>query len=90
LSGLLSRALVAFTIEADNEAEHRMPHRTTSQGRSAGAPGPWLVSLVMWENWLAGPGPAALVAAALPDGPAPRRLPGRQLTRAWAPDEQVY
>ena len=52
LSRLLSQALVAFTIEADNEAEHRMPHRTTSQGRSAGAPGPWLVSLVMWENCL--------------------------------------
>jgi DNA-binding MarR family transcriptional regulator len=52
LSRLLSQVLVAFTIEADNEAEHRMPHRTTSQGRSAGAPGPWLVSLVMWENCL--------------------------------------
>jgi len=52
LSRLLSQALVAFTIEADNEAEHRMPHRTTSQGRSAGGPGPWLVSLVMWENCL--------------------------------------
>src|SRR5215467_2580845 len=52
LSALLSQALVAFTIEADNEAEHRLPHRTTSHGGSAGASGPWLVSLVMWENCL--------------------------------------
>jgi hypothetical protein len=55
LSMLLSWTLVAFTIEFDNEAEHRMPHRTSSHGRSgggAGAGGPWLVSLVMWENCL--------------------------------------
>ena len=53
LSALLSQALVAFTIEFDNEAEHRLPHRTTSHGASSpgdGAPAPWLVSLVMWEN----------------------------------------
>ena len=53
LSALLSRALVAFTIEVDNEAEHRLPHRTTSHGASSsgdGAPAPWLVSLAMWEN----------------------------------------
>ncbi|HXW51686.1 MAG TPA: hypothetical protein VEJ41_06810 [Candidatus Acidoferrales bacterium] len=49
---LLSHVLVAFTIEFDNEAERRLPHRTTSQRvaarRSAG--GPWLVSLVMYAN----------------------------------------
>src|SRR6266487_1082973 len=48
LSALLSQALVAFTIEFDNEAEHRLPHRTTSHGASGpgdGAPAPWLVSL---------------------------------------------
>jgi methyltransferase (TIGR00027 family) len=50
LSALLSQALVAFTIEFDNEAEHRMPHRTTSYGASSHGDGPWLVSLVMWEN----------------------------------------
>jgi methyltransferase (TIGR00027 family) len=53
LSALLSQALVAFTIEFDNEAEHRLPHRTTGHGASApgdGAPAPWLVSLAMWEN----------------------------------------
>jgi methyltransferase (TIGR00027 family) len=54
LHALLSRALVAFTMEADNEAEHRLPNRTTSYGRSPGsAPGaPWLISLAMWASSL--------------------------------------
>ena len=54
LSALLSHALVAFTIEADNEAEHRLPHTTQDYGRSAGtgAYAPWLTSLVMWANCL--------------------------------------
>jgi len=57
LSALLSQALVAFTIEADNEAEHRLPHRTTNYGISPGAAaasrgGPWLTSLLMWANCL--------------------------------------
>jgi DNA-binding MarR family transcriptional regulator len=44
---------VAFTIEFDNEAEHRLLHRTTTYGPSAGAGGgPWLVSMVMWLNCL--------------------------------------
>ncbi len=52
LSALLSQALVAFTIEFDNEAEHRLPHRTTSHGTSSPGDGDptWLVSLAMWEN----------------------------------------
>jgi methyltransferase (TIGR00027 family) len=50
LSALLSQTLVAFTIEFDNEAEHRMPHRTTNYGASGHGGGLWLVSLVMWEN----------------------------------------
>jgi DNA-binding MarR family transcriptional regulator len=51
LSALLSHALVAFTIEFDNEAEHQMAHRTTKQGPSGGSlHAPWLVSLVMWSN----------------------------------------
>jgi hypothetical protein len=51
LSSLLSFALGAFTIEFDNEAEHRLPHRTTNHGLTAGsAAGPWLVSMVMWFN----------------------------------------
>ncbi|MBO0882669.1 MAG: hypothetical protein J2P17_20520, partial [Mycobacterium sp.] len=48
LSTLLSQLLVAFTIEFDNEFEHRMPHRTTLDGGR----GPWLVSMVMWSNFL--------------------------------------
>ena len=51
LSALLSQALVAFTIELDNEAEHRLPHRTTNQGASRGS-GAWLTSTAMFENCL--------------------------------------
>jgi DNA-binding MarR family transcriptional regulator len=53
LSALLSQALVAFTIEADNEAEHRLPHRVTGPG-APGAPraAPWLTSLLMYANCL--------------------------------------
>ena len=50
LSALLSNALVAFTIEFDNEAEHRVPHRVTRGGGTRGAP--WLVSQAMWANVL--------------------------------------
>jgi DNA-binding MarR family transcriptional regulator len=51
LPTLLSHALVAFTIEFDNESEHQMPHRTTNHGFTAGSlHAPWLVSLAMWEN----------------------------------------
>lgn len=51
LSTLLSQALVAYTIEFDNEAEHRLPHRTTDHGRTAGVlHAPWLVSMAMWWN----------------------------------------
>jgi hypothetical protein len=52
MSALLSQALVAFTIETDNEAEHLMPHRTTDYGASARGPGTWLTSLAMYENCL--------------------------------------
>jgi hypothetical protein len=53
LPTLLSQALVAFTIEFDNEAEHRMPHRTTTQSRAGeGVHAPWLVSMSMWFNCL--------------------------------------
>jgi DNA-binding MarR family transcriptional regulator len=48
---LLSWALVAFTVEFDNEVEQRAPHRTTHFGATPGAGHkPWLVSLVMWTN----------------------------------------
>jgi methyltransferase (TIGR00027 family) len=52
LSALLSQALVAFTIELDNEAEHRVPHRTTNHGVSGQGDGPWLTSVAMFENCL--------------------------------------
>jgi hypothetical protein len=53
LTTLLSQALVAYTIEFDNEAEHRMPlHRTTrySDPEEKGLRGLWLVSMAMWLN----------------------------------------
>ena len=46
---LLSQVLVAFTIELDNEFEHRMPHRTATTGSRRD---PWLTSMVMWFNCL--------------------------------------
>ncbi|HEY2130298.1 MAG TPA: SAM-dependent methyltransferase [Streptosporangiaceae bacterium] len=51
LSALLSQALVAFTIEFDNESEHQIQHRTT-RGPAAGSRGPWLVSQAMWVNFI--------------------------------------
>jgi DNA-binding MarR family transcriptional regulator len=50
LSALLSQALVAFTIEFDNEGEHVIPHRTTNLGAAGHGDGIWLVSMAMWEN----------------------------------------
>jgi len=52
LSALLSQALVALTIELDNEAEHLLPHRTTNYGSADQGDGAWLVSLAMFENCL--------------------------------------
>lgn len=64
LTALLSQILVAFTIEFDNEAEHRMPHRTTMHGKTGakGLHAPWLVSMVMWFNCMQhlGDGPIPL------------------------------
>jgi hypothetical protein len=51
LSALLSQVLVAFTIECDNEVEHRQPHKTAMHGPTPGeGPKPWLTSVVMYEN----------------------------------------
>jgi len=53
LSALLSQALVAFTIEFDNEFEHQAPHRKTNHGSTVGpASAPWLVSMAMWIKFL--------------------------------------
>jgi DNA-binding MarR family transcriptional regulator len=68
LSTLLSWALIAFTIELDNEFEHRMaaasPHRD------------FHVSFVMWENFLRHVGPDGLEIGTLPElaGVAPGSL----------------
>ena len=51
LPARLSQALVAFTIEFDNEFEHRMPHRTTRHGSTPGMDRPpFLVSMAMWVD----------------------------------------
>lgn len=49
---MMSRLLVAYTMEFDNEVERRLPHRT-SRGPAAGREGvPWLISQPMWANFL--------------------------------------
>ncbi|HWF40645.1 MAG TPA: hypothetical protein VN683_01055 [Acidothermaceae bacterium] len=58
LSTLLSQALVAYTVEFDNETDHLLPHRTSDHGATAAlGPRPWLVSLVMWCNCMKFVGP---------------------------------
>ncbi len=54
LSVLLSQALVALTIEMDNEAEVRLSHSTTRHGSDGGEGqrGPWLTSFAMYANVL--------------------------------------
>jgi hypothetical protein len=64
LTTLLSQALVAYTIEFDNEFERQTPHRTTLLGASGGG-GPWLVSMVMWFNCMRYVGETPLSGAEL-------------------------
>ena len=53
VSTLLSQVLIAYTIEADNEFESLMPHRTALSRAAGQKPrGPWLISLAMWVNFL--------------------------------------
>jgi DNA-binding MarR family transcriptional regulator len=52
LPTLLSRLLIAFTIEFDNQAEHRLEHRTTLGAAGGTGRGPWLVSQAMWANFM--------------------------------------
>jgi len=54
LPAQLSAAVVAFTIEADNEAERRLAHTTTSFGAAGPRGSVWLTSLAMWFNCLRG------------------------------------
>lgn len=48
LASLLSQALVALTIELDNEYEHRMPSFTMDFGGT----GAWLISTAMYSGFL--------------------------------------
>jgi len=53
LPTLLSQVLVAHTMELDNEAEHRLPHRTTRRRDPEGhREDLWLVSSTLWANVL--------------------------------------
>jgi hypothetical protein len=52
LPALLSQAFVAFTIEADNEFEHRVPHRLSRGESREAVKKPWLVSMAMWWHFL--------------------------------------
>jgi DNA-binding MarR family transcriptional regulator len=54
LAPQLSAAVVAFTIEADNEFERRVQHVTTRHGGSGERGAVWLSSLAMWFNCLRG------------------------------------
>jgi hypothetical protein len=54
LAPQLSAAVVAFTIEADNEFEQRVQHITTRHGGSSERGAVWLSSLAMWFNCLRG------------------------------------
>jgi hypothetical protein len=65
LTALLSQALVAFTIEFDNEAEHRMSHHRVTRGSSGPQDGPWLVSMVMWFNCMRHVGEAPITVPEL-------------------------
>jgi hypothetical protein len=51
-SAKLSKVLVAFTIEFDNEFEQQFAHRTARGPATKSARGPWLVSMAMWSNFL--------------------------------------
>jgi hypothetical protein len=56
---------VAFTIELDNEAEHRLAHWTNEDGDAAHVHAPWLVSYPLWANVLRYVGPGGTTVADL-------------------------
>ncbi len=75
LPTLLSQALVAWTIELDNEAEHRLQHRTTrGEDESADRTGPWLVSFPLWANVLQYVDPEGTTVAELTERARTSRL----------------
>jgi DNA-binding MarR family transcriptional regulator len=72
LPTLLSQALVAFTIEFDNESEHRIA--------ASGAPRRFLVSLVMWSNLMRFVGDDGVRVG---DVPARAGFPRTPVTTGW-------
>ncbi len=52
LPTLLSQLLVAFTIEFDNESEHRLQNWTTRGAHADSRKGVWLASQAMWANFM--------------------------------------
>jgi DNA-binding MarR family transcriptional regulator len=75
LPTLLSGALVAHTIELDNEAEHRLPHRTTrADDPEARRDAPWLVSYALWSTTLQYVDDAGVTVAELRDRARTNRL----------------
>jgi DNA-binding MarR family transcriptional regulator len=66
LPTLLSFALIAFTIEFDNEFERRSPHRLSSTKKSgAGRTDPWLGSMAIWSNFMRCVPPAGVTVGEL-------------------------
>ena len=66
LAASLSQVLVAHTIEVDDLFEQRMPHSATvKHGAGLQGGGPWLVSYVMWANFLRHVEPSGTTVAAL-------------------------
>jgi DNA-binding MarR family transcriptional regulator len=82
LSEMLSKLLVAYTIEYDNEFEHAIPHRTAMFGE--GGPEPtatdsgepvrrlWQASLAMWSNFMRYVPPDGVPVAQIDQLPANR------------------
>lgn len=92
LSTLLSQALIAHTIEFDNEFEHHMPHTTTRGPAAHTHGGPWLVSMPMWVNFLRFVDDAGTPLRDLRDAARLTNLPGLQ---RWGyvhirPDERAH
>jgi hypothetical protein len=52
LSAKLSKILIAFTMEFDNDFEQQFAHRTARGPEAKSGNGPWLVSMAMWSNFL--------------------------------------
>jgi DNA-binding MarR family transcriptional regulator len=89
LPTLLSKVLVAFTVELDNEFERALPHRTTMLGAGGPAPPPsgrpvarpWTVSLAMWLNVMQFVEPDGVPVRVLHERARLRKLPLTAMVR---------